>query len=148
MNFLNTDKLSVLLKNAPSLLLEQDDLEFKDKLSVNKWSKQEILGHLIDSAANNHQRFVRSQFEAVPVIPYDQNEWNKYNYYNEFSKTQLVEFWTVYNTQILQLAQLIPDELLSKECNPGNDEQYTIAYLFNDYVDHLEYHLKQIIAID
>lgn len=138
------DRLEYLLKTIPQLLSEEDEKEFIRKPSPNKWSKQEILGHLIDSATNNHQRFVRSQFENIPLIPYNQNEWNKCNYYNNFKKHQLISFWISYNEQILQLIQLIPKELLLKKCNTGNDS-HTIEFLFDDYVEHLEHHLKQIV---
>ncbi len=47
------------------------------KLFPNKWSKKEIIGHLINSATNNHQRFVRCQFETIPKIVYDQNKWKE-----------------------------------------------------------------------
>lgn len=139
------NRLEYLIKVIPPLLKDINDDTFKAKVT-NKWSKQEILGHLIDSATNNHQRFVRSQFEDIPVISYDQNEWNKYSYYNKFDKAQLVEFWKIYNSQILELIKVMPTENLTKECNTGGLENYTIEFLFNDYVEHLEHHLKQIVT--
>ena len=145
---MKTERLRFLINHAPTLINHENEVDFKTKPSPTKWSKQEILGHLIDSATNNHQRFVRSQFEEIPEIPYDQNEWNKYSYYNSISKTQLVNFWKSYNEQILSLIELIPKEKLIKLCNTGGNENFTIEYLFNDYVEHLEYHLKKIVNID
>jgi len=139
------NRLQYLIDEIPSKLTSTNDEAFKAKLNPNKWSKQEILGHLIDSATNNHQRFVRSQFEVIPLISYDQNGWNKHSYYNEFDKAQLIEFWEVYNCHILELIMKIPKESLTKKCNTGGAENYTIEFLFNDYVDHMEYHLKQIV---
>lgn len=139
------NRLQYFIDVIPSKLNSTDDEAFKAKLNPSKWSKQEILGHLIDSASNNHQRFVRSQFESIPLISYDQDGWNKYSYYNKFDKAQLVEFWKVYNRHILELIKLIPEVDLSKKCNTGGTENYTIEFLFNDYVDHMEYHLKQIV---
>lgn len=145
---MDTERLNYLINTVPSLILAENNEEFKRKPSPNKWSKQEILGHLIDSATNNYQRFIRSQFEEIPVIPYDQNKWNEFSYYNSFSKSQLVTFWKSYNEQILTLFKLIPKDKLSKKCNTGGSDNFTLAFLFDDYVEHLEYHLKQIIILD
>ena len=84
-----------------------------------KWSKKEVLGHLIDSATNNHRRLVQSQFEVAPLIAYDQNNWNKYNFYNQISSKQLISFWTIYNQQLVELIKLLPKESLLRECNTG-----------------------------
>lgn len=67
------ERLAFLCETIPQLLFEIDDLTFSEELTSEKWSKKEILGHLIDSATNNHQRFVRCQFEDIPTITYDQN---------------------------------------------------------------------------
>jgi hypothetical protein len=142
------NRLEFLTKIIPPLLYSMNDLEFKFKYNPDKWSKQEILGHLIDSASNNHHRFVRSQFEDIPAITYDQDKWNRYNYYNKFDKEQLIEFWKSYNCQLLGLIKSIPLDDLSKMCNTGGQNNYTIEFLFNDYVEHLEHHLKQIILYE
>lgn len=66
----------------PPLLTAIGEPAFSTKPAPEKWSKKEIIGHLIDSATNNHQRFVRAQFEPTPQIYYDQNKWNEYSYYD------------------------------------------------------------------
>jgi hypothetical protein len=139
-------RLQFLIDTIPSLLTEMEEIEFSEKQNLEKWSKKEILGHLIDSATNNHQRFVRCQFENIPKIVYDQNNWNKFNFYQQIDKNQIILFWTIYNKQLVQLINNIPNENLVKECKTGDDKNYTIEYLIIDYVEHLEYHLQQIIA--
>ena len=114
------------------------------KTNPISWSKKEILGHLIDSATNNHQRFVRGQFEFKPVIEYNQNKWNEFNYYHFIDSNQLITFWTVYNKQIIELISKIPKENLKKEVKI-NHHLHTIEFLFIDYVNHLEHHLNQIL---
>ena len=74
---INLKKLTQLIEIAYPKLISLDETQFILKPAPNKWSKQEILGHLIDSAVNNHQRFVRTQFQDVPHIPYDQDQWNR-----------------------------------------------------------------------
>lgn len=137
-------ELSTLIADIPTALYQMPDEEFSFKPSADKWSKKEILGHLIDSATNNHHRFVRSQFENTPVITYDQNNWNRFSYYQHMDKQQVIDFWAMYNKQILALMEQMPAAQLTKKCNTGGAESLTIEYLFADYLAHLKHHLKQI----
>ncbi len=144
----NTKKLHQICNSVPTLLRNISEEEFSFKLTADKWSKKEILGHLIDSATNNHHRFIRGQFESVPTISYDQNKWNEFSYYSQTDSEQLIQFWALYNRQLLELVRLIPPADLVKECNTGGQDNVTLEFLFNDYVDHLEHHLGQIIRVD
>ena len=139
------DRLENLCKSMPTLLHIISDDEFNYKQTPDKWSKKQILGHLIDSATNNHQRFIRSQFEYVPIISYDQNKWNVFNYYQQIKVGQLIIFWASYNLQLVALYKLIPSANLKNECNTGEQNNVTIEWLFNDYVSHLEHHLQKIL---
>ena len=114
------------------------------KPAPTKWSKKEIIGHLIDSATNNHQRFVRGQFENIPEISYDQNNWNEFSFYNQIDSKQIISFWTIFNKQIIEIIKRIPKENLEKQIKIGNNI-LTLEFLIIDYVEHLEHHLKQII---
>jgi hypothetical protein len=84
------------------------------------------LGHLIDSAVINHQRFVRGQFENSPTIFYDQNLWNRYNYYQEVDTLQLIDFWKSYNRQICEIMKRIPVENLCLTCKSEKGDECTI----------------------
>lgn len=133
-------RLQYLIDTAPALLAEIDDAAFSVKPKSNKWSKKEILGHLIDSATNNHHRFVRTQFEDNPVILYDQDAWCTFNHYNDIKGSQIISLWIAYNSQLLELAKRIPEKDLLKKANG-----LTLEFLIKDYVSHLEHHLRQII---
>jgi len=137
-------RLLYLCETIPQLLTALDEETFSLKLSPNKWSKKEIMGHLIDSATNNHQRFVRSQFEDTPTIIYDQNKWNEFSFYQKISGQQIINFWTIYNKQLIELIKHIPKENLQRKCNVGETNQ-TLDFLINDYVEHLEHHLRQVV---
>lgn len=133
-----------ILSEIPPRLHAFYEPEFNAKPSPEKWSKKEIVGHLIDSAANNHQRFVRIQFEDVPVIYYDQNNWNRFNYYQALDSKHVIDLWTRYNQHLLELIQRIPEELLQREGNSGPSGNHTLQWLIEDYVEHMEHHLRQI----
>ena len=138
------NRLEYIINLTPKMLTEISEENMSTKPSPTKWSKKEIIGHLIDSATNNHQRFVRGQFENIPEISYDQNNWNEFSFYNQIESKQIISFWTIYNKQIIEIIKRIPKENLEKQIKIGNNI-LTLEFLIIDYVAHLEHHLKQII---
>lgn len=140
------ERLQFLCNTIPDLLIKIDELTFSAKINSSKWSKKEIIGHLIDSATNNHHRFVRGQFEEMPTITYDQNKWNENNYYQQIDKLQIISFWATYNLQILELIKRIPKSKLKNRIITGGENSQTIEFLIDDYVEHLEHHLRQVVT--
>jgi transcriptional regulator len=138
------NRLEYIITLTPKMLTEISEENMSTKPSPTKWSKKEIIGHLIDSATNNHQRFVRGQFENIPEISYDQNNWNEFSFYNQIDSKQIISFWTIYNKQIIEIIKRIRKENLEKQIKIGNNI-LTLELLIIDYVEHLEHHLKQII---
>jgi hypothetical protein len=139
------DRLEKLLNTAPARLYEMDETVYAPKPHPSKWSKKEIIGHLIDSAANNHQRFIRIQTEDLPSIRYDQDKWVAAGHYQSMNAVDLIKFWEAYNRHLLELIRRIPAAALQRKCMVGT-VTYTLAFVINDYVDHLEHHLKQILG--
>jgi hypothetical protein len=135
-----------ILDTIPTQLRAFSEEEFSSIPAPSKWSKKQIIGHLIDSATNNHHRFVRAQFDDKPTILYEQESWNEYSYYQSMSQEHIISFWEMYNRHIVELTQRIPTELLSRECMMSDGKGYSIAWLFEDYVRHLEHHLRQIFS--
>lgn len=137
------NRLNFIIDKVPSILTQISEEKLSEKPSPNKWSKKEIIGHLVDSATNNHQRFVRGQFEPTPEIRYDQNKWNEYSFYQQIDSQQIILFWTVYNKQLIEIIKRIPTENLKRQIKIG-ENLLTIEFLITDYVEHLEHHLKQV----
>lgn len=111
-----------------------------------KWSPKEIIGHLIDSAANNHQRFVRVQEGATHLQPYryDQNHWVTSQNYQEAEWEELVQCWYFYNLHLCHVIRQIPESLEEITIYMLPDHPITFGFLVNDYVAHLQHHLKSI----
>src|SRR5215813_1581708 len=110
-----------------------------------RWTIKEVLGHLIDSAANNHQRFVRAQFTNELVFPkYEQNDWARSQHYNEIEWPELIEFWRRYNLHLAHVIRNIAPEALGVRCRIGDYKPVTLKFLTEDYVVHLKYHLAKI----
>ncbi len=140
-------RLEHILEIAPSLLLQIPAAEITRQPAPGKWSGLEIIGHLIDSATNNHQRFVRIQFENHPDIYYDQDQWNSHSRYRNMPVQEVIGFWAAYNRHLLRLIRLIPDEMLMRQGFSGGSEPATLAWLITDYVSHMEHHLRQVITL-
>jgi len=120
--------------------------EWSHKISPEKWSKKEILGHLCDSAFTNIRRFVVTQYKENENIVYDQDLWVKAQDYQNISASEIISLWKVLNIQIVHVVENIPDEALQRTCDTTKTEfrSFTLAYLIQDYIDHLQYHLKAI----
>ncbi|MBK9330460.1 MAG: DinB family protein [Sphingobacteriales bacterium] len=137
-------RLNFIMDKVPGILTQISEDKMSEKPSQNKWSKKEIIGHLVDSATNNHQRFVRGQFEDIPEICYDPNKWNEYSFYQQIDSKQIILFWSIYNRQLIEIIKRIPTENLKKQIRVG-ENLLPIEFLIHDYIEHLEHHLIQVI---
>src|ERR1041384_4907726 len=123
-----------------------------------KWSPREIIGHLIDSASNNHQRFVRAQFtDDLVFAGYEQEGWVRVQDYQGEDWSQLLDLWKLYNKHIHHVMSLIPEEARTKLRYKHNLHQIasdkliesdpvTLEWFMRDYVDHMKKHLSQILG--
>jgi hypothetical protein len=115
------------------------------KPSPVKWSPKEELGHLLDSAANNHQRIVRTQLEHEPKMPgYDGNAWVELHKYQRRNWQEMIDLWRNLNRQLLAAAEAVPDAAWSRTCTIADSQPLTLKFVFEDYIDHMVHHLKHI----
>ena len=142
-----TNKLEQLLERGMEYLTQSSESEMNQKISVEKWSKKEILGHLIDSGINNLQRFTEIQFENKPyrIRKYNQDELVKANDYQNSETKEIVGFWNSINNRILNLMKKQTEKTLNYKIELEKDNTSDLRFLMKDYVEHLEYHLKQIM---
>lgn len=151
-------RLFAALEKAKPALIKISDEAAAIKPHPTKWSKKEILGHLIDSASNNHQRFVRAQWQDSLVFQgYQQDGWVEAQGYNEAKWIDLIDLWYGFNYHLARYFNRIPESIREKEHHVHNfdqiafravpkDQPATLGYFMNDYVDHLEHHLNQILG--
>lgn len=143
------------VESASTRLRAVSERESSVRPAPGKWSKKEIVGHLIDSASNNHQRFVRAQFTSELVFPgYDQNEWVRVQHYQELDWLALVELWRGFN---LHIAHVMEKTMLDVRMRArvrhnlhqiawqtvAESQPTTLDYFMRDYVAHLKHHLRQ-----
>jgi hypothetical protein len=129
---------------VPRLRAMPEEPIANDQVS-GKWCFKEILGHLIDSAMNNQQRFLRA-----PVGPrfewpgYDQDAWVSRQRYRERPWAELIEIWAAVNTQVAYAIESIPEDRLDVPCAIGGDPPATLEWIATDYLRHLRHHLAQL----
>jgi DinB superfamily len=111
------------------------------------WTRKHILGHLLDSAANNRQRFVRATLDGSYAGPgYEQDKWVALHGYAEQSWQTLLRWWQAEHEILAELVDRIPEERLDSRCVVGDDNAVSLQFLIEDYVAHQQHHLGQITA--
>ena len=134
-----------LIKSVPPRLGKLPNDAVERKPSPSNWSPKEELGHLLDSAANNHQRIVRAQLEDNPAMPgYDQNGWVSLNRYQLRDWNELIGVWQALNRQLLAAAESVPDSAWSRKLTIAGSQPLTLQFVFEDYIAHMAHHLKHI----
>jgi broad specificity phosphatase PhoE len=132
---------------AKPLLAKLKNADTSLRPNPKKWSKKEILGHLLDSASNNHQRFVRATLEHELTFPgYDQEKLVKLQKFSEMDWDFLVDFWAAYNRFLAHVLSQLPQSAAKITCNIGNNAPATLQFVAEDYVAHLKHHLNQIVG--
>ncbi|MGQ0760570.1 MAG: DinB family protein [Acidobacteriota bacterium] len=144
------------IDSASKRLRAIDEAQAAKPRAERHWSSKQIIGHLIDSATNNHARFVLGQLKDDLVFPgYDQDGWVRTNHYQDASWPQLIELWRTYNLHLHHVMSHAGQAKLNTPCTlhtlqeiafrtVPKSEPVTLEYLMKDYVDHLKHHLAQI----
>ena len=146
-----TDRLTGHIANMPGRFTTIPEERRLHPPAPGKWSPQEILGHLIDSALNNLRRFTEIQFLPQPftVVGYQQDNLVMVNRYQQLPAEHLLALWQHLNRQIIYVAQNIPDEKLAYTVIiSSTGEAKTLEWLIVDYVEHMEHHFRQIFQAD
>ncbi len=137
--------MQALLECVPARLQKIPSTKAELKSDPAKWSIKEELGHLLDSAVNNHQRIVRTQLEDTPAMPgYDGDRWVLLHAYQHCDWRELVALWKALNQHLLAAAKAVPDPSWSRTCTIADSEPLTLEFVFEDYLEHMMHHLLHV----
>jgi hypothetical protein len=146
------------IDGAARRLLELSDADASMRPAPGKWSAKEIIGHLIDSASNNHGRFVRAQLQDDLIFDgYDQDAWVRVEAYQQRPWADLVGFWQAFNHHLAAVMETTEPRALTRLRARHNLDRLawqtvdatqptTLEYFMRDYVGHLKHHLRQVLG--
>lgn len=139
-------RLATHCREVPVLYRQFSEEELLYRSAPGKWSRKEILGHLVDSAINNLRRFTEIQFLPQPyqLVPYRQNELVDVNQYQHLPLEHVLTAWQALNQQIIYVVEAIPEEKLSYQLELPGPDMKSLAWIICDYVGHLQHHLRQL----
>jgi hypothetical protein len=150
------EELRDAVNDATPILRQMSEERSRMRPAPGKWCPREIIGHLVDSASNNHQRFVRAQLQDDLIFPgYEQDAWVALQHYHDAPWEELIALWSTFNLHIARVMDFVPkDERMRPRARHNLDEiasigvprdkPATLDYFMRDYVFHLKHHLAQI----
>ena len=141
------EHLEYWVSKVSKYVLEASEEILSEKIKPEKWSKKEILGHLVDSGIYNLQRFTEIQFKEKPyrLQNYNQDELVKANSYQNSSTNDILDLLCALNKRIIQIIKIQENSTLKNEIILSNGEIINFKFLIEDYVIHFEHHTKQIV---
>lgn len=139
-------ELEALVQLHASALKKIPSDTLLNKPLPGKWSKQEIMGHLVDSAQNNIRRFVVAQYEENPAIVYNQDKWVAVANYQHQPSQPIIELWYLLNIHLCHILQNMTEETAQRLCTSSTP--HTLEWLAADYVKHLKHHLHQVLDLE
>ncbi|KPM49040.1 DinB family protein [Jiulongibacter sediminis] len=140
------ERLRQLINSQIGTLKLVSEAEASVKPSPQKWSKKEILGHLIDSATNNQTKFVKTMETGGQDLPgYHQDEWVELQAYQKANWLQLIDLWRAINLHLAHLIENTPESTLQNTLTIENAGPFTLEFIMKDYIEHTKHHLLQIL---
>ncbi len=140
-------RLAHILEVTPARLAALSEEEAARRAGPDRWAPKEILGHLIDSAGNNHQRFVRAQLSPRVDSPgYDQEHWVSVQAYLSEPWPDLIQLWLLLNRHLLHVMRHVRESALDTPISIRGEAPVPLSFVMTDYVGHLEHHLAQILG--
>ena len=139
-------ELNTFIGQSYLLLKAIPESEMSVKPSPSRWSKKEIIGHMVDSAQNNIRRFIVAQYEQEPKIAYKQDTWVAASGYQHYDLHELIQLWFLINKHLCSIIKNMPEEMMERLCI--TEDAHTLKWLAEDYLKHLRHHTHQVLNLE
>ena len=138
-------ELARVVDATEASLLKISDADSCAPIHPGGWSRKQVIGHLIDSASNNHQRFVRATLQGSLEFPgYDQDGCVRMQAVQQMPWPSLIALWASYNRYLAHILAHLPEDALQAPCRIGSGTPVTLQFLAEDYLRHLAHHIQQV----
>jgi hypothetical protein len=139
------DEIRNLVGRFEPMLRELNDEDIRERPRPKKWARKEVLGHLIDSACNNQQKFVRMMQQPHLDFPgYAQDDWVDLQKWAAADWNTMVNLWAAYNHHVAYIIENVEPQHLANTITIEGAGPFTLEFIMPDYVEHMKHHLKQI----
>ena len=141
--------LHAAIDEGLKLFAGADERRTTVRSTPDAWCAREVIGHLIDSACNNHRRFVLAQSgDLAHFDGYDQDAWIARQRYHAVPWRDLVALWTAYNRHLAHVIAITPPAVLAcTATSPDGMAPISLGFVMEDYVTHLRHHLGQLKSL-
>lgn len=134
---------------------EQPLLSLSEEIITNRHNHQnrtikQLLGHLIDSASNNHQRMTRMQYNSHLIFPdytQDNDRWIAIQDYQHADWKNLVLLWKSYNLHIMHVIKSMNKSMLNNHWIDFEGNQVSLLAMIEGYPLHLNLHMSEIKSL-
>ena len=139
------EQLAGVVERAAGRLGQIGEEEAGAPVLAGGWSRKQVIGHLIDSASNNHQRFVRAGIQGSLEWPgYDQEGCVRVEAFQQAPWGMLLEVWRALNRLLAHVLAHLPAEAAAAPCRIEDQDPMTLEELARSYVAHMQHHLGQL----
>ena len=140
-------ELRDVVRTTARQLARMSDAEAERPWKPGKWTRKQLVSHLIDSASNNHQRFTRAALAGPLTFPgYDQEGLTRLQQPNAIRWSTLTMLWESYNEFLAHVIERLPAESAATPCTLAGDTSGTLGFIARDYLEHLKHHVNQMVG--
>jgi hypothetical protein len=141
-------ELAAAIQEGLELFQDADEADTAVHPRPGGWCAREILGHLVDSACNNHRRFIVGRGDSPVVFQgYDGDAWVARQRYVDRPFSDIASLWEAYNRHLVHVIAGTPSDALGQSGAGPEGGDVTLGFLMEDYVRHLRHHLAQLRAL-
>ncbi|MDR2040228.1 MAG: DinB family protein [Bacteroidales bacterium] len=142
-----TDEIRKVINEWEQKLLLLPEKGITEKRNHQNRTIKQLLGHLIDSASNNHQRIIRLQYNDHLIFPdytQDNDRWIAIQDYQHADWENLVQLWKYFNLHIIHLIETVDQSKLNNYWTDFEGRKVTLEEMIKGYSSHLNLHMSDI----